>query len=44
MAMWIVIGVASGLTLSVIVGLAIAAALGDIGRSFSRLLDFDAVQ
>jgi hypothetical protein len=44
MAMWIVIGVASGLTLSVVAGLAVAAALGDIGRSSSRLLDFDAVR
>jgi hypothetical protein len=44
MAMWIVIGLASALTLSVIAGLAVAAALGAIGRSSSKLLDFDAIR
>jgi hypothetical protein len=42
MAMWIVIGLATALTLSVIAGLAVAAVLGTIGRSVSELLDLEA--
>jgi hypothetical protein len=41
MAMWIVIGLTTALTLSVITGLAVAAVLGVIGRSVSELLDFE---
>jgi hypothetical protein len=41
MAMWIVIGLAAALTLSIGTGLAVAAVLGAIGRSLSEPLDLD---
>jgi hypothetical protein len=41
MAMWIVIGLSSAVTLSVIAGLAVAAVLGAIGRSVSELLELE---
>jgi hypothetical protein len=41
MAMWILIGLASAFTLSLITGLAVAAVLGAIGRSVSEPLEFE---
>jgi hypothetical protein len=42
MLTWFVIGAATGIALSFLVGLAVAAVLGSVSREASRLLDAEA--